>query len=101
MNTYKLARISASIGLLLLTNIPFANSASSGTIHFTGVVVDGSCNVSNSGNNIDVGCDSGGKMSHTVGSINSTGTNFPQGSVSGVKWLDAKHTLGIMSVTYS
>lgn len=102
MNAYKLACISASMSILLLTNIPFANSDTGGVINFRGAIVSGGCTVNNSQSTIDVGCyNDNGKVVHTTASINSAGVKFPNGKVSSIKWLNAQHTLGIMNITYS
>lgn len=101
MNAKKFACISTSISLLLLTGIPFANSAAGGVINFRGSIVEGGCTMSNSQHTIDIGCYNNNKVVHTVAPINSTSINFPKGKVSSVKWVNAQHTLGIISISYS
>ncbi|MHA7846755.1 hypothetical protein [Serratia sp. D1N4] len=100
MNAKKFACISASISLLLLTSIPLANSATGGVINFRGAIVEGGCTINNSQRIVDIGCYNNGKMMHTTASINSSNIKFPSGKVSSIKWLNEKHTLGIMNVTY-
>ncbi|KFK94512.1 hypothetical protein IV04_20105 [Serratia sp. Ag1] len=100
MNANKFACISASISLLLLTSIPLANSASSGVINFRGAIVDGGCTINNSQRVVDIGCYKDGKVINTTAPITASNIKFPSGKVSGIKWLNDKHTLGIMNVTY-
>lgn len=102
MNACKYACISASISLVLLASIPFANSASGGVINFVGTIVDGGCTIDNSKRAIDIGCynDASGQVVHTSASINASQVKFPQGRAEKIKWLNANHTLGIMNVVY-
>lgn len=100
MSICKFACISASISLMLLANIPLANSASSGVIRFTGAIVEGGCSFNNTQRTVDIGCYNNGKETHTKASIKSSKINFTQGEVTGIKWVNASHTLGIMNVTY-
>ncbi|WP_380675633.1 hypothetical protein [Serratia aquatilis] len=100
MSTCKFACISASIGLMLLVSAPFASGASGGVIHFTGAIVDSGCTFNNTQRSVNIGCYKGGKEIQTKASINSSKINFAQGTVTGIKWLNTKHTLGIMNVSY-
>lgn len=102
MNAYKLACISASMSLLLLINIPLANSASSGVINFRGAIVAGGCTVNHSQSTVNISCyNDKGKVVHTTAPINSANVKFPSGKISSIKWLNPQHTLGIMNITYS
>lgn len=100
MNTKKFACTLASISIILLNILPLTAQAASGMITFSGAIVNESCQVNNSNENINVKCYSDGKIQSTTAPINASNINFTEGQVKNIKWINDEHTLGIMNVVY-
>ncbi|CAK9886133.1 MAG: hypothetical protein XXXJIFNMEKO3_02557 [Candidatus Erwinia impunctatus] len=85
MNRKNFTHILTSFILLAASAAPFAHSASGGTIHFTGSIVEGGCTVNNTQTTVNVGCaKGGGKTITTKIPFNAKEAEFPGGKISGV-----------------
>ncbi|MFC0228846.1 hypothetical protein [Serratia aquatilis] len=100
MNIFTRYSIVTSLAVMSFSHIPVANSATGGVINFTGAIVEGSCNIDNTGRDINIGCYRAGKTTNTILPISKSRTEFPQGKVK-VKWLNESHTLAVLKIVYN
>lgn len=101
MNIYTRYSIVASIALMSFSHLPIANAEIGGVIRFSGAIVEDSCIVDNTQQDISIGCYRDGKDINIVLPISDSESNFARGKVDPVKWLDDSETLGLLKITYN
>ena len=100
MNIYTRYSIVASVVFMLFSHVPMANSTAGGVINFSGAIVEGSCNIDNTGQDINIGCYRAGKTTNTTLPMSKSKAEFPQGKVK-VKWLNDSKTLAVLKIVYN
>lgn len=101
MNIYTRYSIMASIASMSFYHLPMANAETGGVIHFSGAIVEDSCTIDNTDQDINIGCYRDGKDINIVLPISDSKSSFPQGEVHPVKWLNDSETLGLLKITYN
>lgn len=101
MNIYTRYPILASIALMSFSHIPMVNAETGGVIRFSGAIVEDSCTIAHTDQNINIGCYRDGKDTNLVLPIGDSNSSFAQGKVHPVKWLNDSETLGLLKITYN
>ncbi len=95
-------KVTALVSLMIVPAMAAAASASSGTITFTGSIVEGGCSLQPSQQAVQVQCPSGTSTVNVQSQADLQRLSAQASQISSAKmdWLDRNHRLGVMTITY-